>query len=255
MFDEFPKSRPPLPDEIRRIYSEHYKSNREGDTTASSLAQRMESWLHRQVASDVAGMQDSESEPVTLELGAGTLNQLQYEPANRSYDIVEPFTTLYQDSPLLEKVRDTYCDISEVPVSCRYDRITSVATLEHVCNLPEMIARSGLLLADLGVFRAGIPNEGTWLWTLGWKMTTGLEFRLRHGLDYGLLMKHEHVNTAKEIEDVLEYFFREIKCRVFGLSKAISLYRYYECTNPNVDRCREFLKLVVNHPVHENLQR
>jgi hypothetical protein len=67
-----------------------------------------------------------------------------------------------------------------------------------------------------------------------------LEFKLKHGLDYGLFMKHEHVNTAKEIEEVLEYFFKEIKCKVFGLSKSISFYRYYECHNPRIDRCREF---------------
>lgn len=238
MFENFPKMRPTLPKEIQDIYSAHYKSNREGQTTASSLAQRMESWLHRQVASDVVNLQDSAK--VTLELGAGTLNQLQYEPAAHSYDIVEPFTDLCKCSPLLEKVRNIYSDISEVPGSCCYDRITSVATLEHVCNLPEVIARSGLLLAENGVFRSSVPSEGTLLWTLGWKLTTGLEFKLTHGLDYGLLMKHEHVNTAEEIEEVLEYFFKDIKCKVFGLSKSISLYRYYECHNPRIDRCREF---------------
>jgi len=238
MFDNFPKTRPPLPKEIQDIYSAHYKSNREGQTTASSLAQRMESWLHRQVASDVANLQDSAK--VTLELGAGTLNQLQYESTVHSYDIIEPFTDLYKSSPILGKVRNIYSDISEVPNSCRYDRITSIATLEHICNLPEVIARSGLLLAENGVLRASVPSEGTLLWTLGWKLTTGLEFKLRHGLDYSLLMKHEHVNTAKEIEEVLHYFFKRIKCKVFGLSKSISIYRYYECHNPIIDRCRKF---------------
>ena len=200
----------------------------------------MEAWLHRQVASDVANLQGSTK--VTLELGAGTLNQLQYEPTVHSYDIVEPFTGLYKSSPFLGRVRNIYSDISEVPSSCRYDRITSVATLEHICNLPEVIAQSGLLLAENGVLRASVPSEGTLLWTLGWKLTTGLEFRLRYGLDYGLLMKHEHVNTAKEIEEVLEYFFEEVKCKVFGISKSISLYRYYECRNPRIDRCREFAR-------------
>jgi hypothetical protein len=135
-----------------------------------------------------------------------------------------------------------YADISEVPGSCRYDRIISVATLEHVCNLPEVIARSGLLLVKNGAFRASVPSEGTFLWKLCWKLTTGLEFKLRHGLDYGLLMKHEHVNTASEIEEVMKYFFEKIECKVFGLSKSISIYRYYECRSPRIDRCREFCR-------------
>lgn len=238
MFDDFPKLRPSLPSEIAEIYAAHYKSNREGQTAASSLAQRMESWLHRQVASDVASSRGSPK--ATLEIGAGTLNQLRYEPAVDAYDIVEPFTELYKDSPFLGRIRAIYTDITEVPNGNRYDRITSVATLEHLCNLPEVIARSGLLLAAGGVLRASVPSEGTWLWTLGWKLTTGLEFRLRYGLDYGLLMKHEHVNAAEEIEQVLEYFFDQVKCNVFGVSKAISLYRYYECRIPRIDRCREF---------------
>ena len=238
MFDNFPKTRPSLPKEIENIYSAHYKSNRAGQTTASSLAQRMESWLHRQVANDVVNPQNSEK--ATLELGAGTLNQLRYETSVNLYDIVEPFTDLYIGSPFLERVRNIYTDISEVPGSSRYDRITSVATLEHVCNLPDVIAQSGLLLTENGVLHASVPSEGTLLWTLAWKLTTGLEFKLTHGLDYGLLMKHEHVNTAKEIEGVLEYFFKKVKCKVFGLSKSISLYRHYECHNPRIDKCREF---------------
>jgi hypothetical protein len=240
MFEKFPKARPPLPKEIQDIYSAHYKSNREGQTTASSLAQRMESWLHKQVAKDVAG--SPKSERATLELGAGTLNQLRYEPVVQPYDIVEPFTDLYRGSPLLARVRHVYSDISDVPTSYRYDRITSVATLEHVCNLPELVARSGLLLAENGSFRASVPSEGTLLWTLGWKLTTGLEFKLKYGLDYGLLMKHEHVNTAREIEEVLKYFFEEVVCRVFGLSKSISLYRYYECREPRAERCSDLTK-------------
>ena len=76
MFDQFPKSRPPLPADIEAIYSAHYKSNREGETTASSLAQRMESWLHKQVSKDVSGVDAPGLR--TLELCAGTLNQLQH---------------------------------------------------------------------------------------------------------------------------------------------------------------------------------
>jgi len=242
MFDNFPKTRPPLPKEIKDIYSAHYKSNREGQTTAASLAQRMESWLHRQVANDVAKHKDSVKK--TLELGAGTLNQLQYEPAVQSYDIVEPFHDLFKNSSYLGRVRNIYSDISVVPRHYRYDRITSIATLEHVCNLPEVIARCGLLLTESGVLRASVPSEGTFLWALGWRLTTGLEFRLKHGVDYDLLMKHEHVNTAKEIEEVLEYFFKNTRCKVFGLSKSVSFYRYYECRSPSMDRCRDFLRAV-----------
>ena len=239
MLQNYPKTRPELPSAVKKIYSEHYKKNREGKTTATSLAQRMESWLHKQVAT-LSNVSPTFPKS-TLELGAGTLNQLAYEPVCESYDIVEPFKFLYERSPWLSRVRNVYSDISEVGDGSRYDRITSIATLEHICNLPEVVASSGLLLSDNGVFQASIPSEGTPLWALGWKLTTGLEFRLKYKLDYSLLMRHEHVNTAQEIEDVLGYFFKTITHKVFGLTKYLSLYRYYECRHPDLAACSQYL--------------
>jgi hypothetical protein len=238
MFERFPKSRPPLPKEIAAIYATQYKSNREGKTAASSLSQRVESWMHKQVAKDVA---HNSAPKTTLEIGAGTLNQLAHEPELGPYDIIEPFKQLFANSPNLTRVRNVFSDIGEVPLTARYDRITSIATFEHICNLPGVVARAGLLLAPGGNLRAAIPSEGTPLWTLGWKMTTGLEFRLKHGLDYGLLMKHEHVNTAKEIEAVIRYFFRQVESHVFGLSKYLSLYQFYVGKNPELSRCQQIL--------------
>ena len=235
---KFPKTRQPLPPEIARIYVAHCKRNRTGKTPASYLSQKMELWLHRQVAADV---RFDPSDKTTLEIGAGTLNQLLHEPDVGPYDIVEPFRELYEGSSLLSRIRNIYSDIREISEHDQYDRITSIATFEHVCNLPEMIARSGLLLKRKGVFRVSIPSEGTFLWTLGWKLTTGLEFRIRYGLDYGLLRRHEHVNRAKEIENLLRYFFQEVQGKVFGLSKSYSLYQFYACTSPVTGRCREYL--------------
>ncbi|BCS94696.1 hypothetical protein DSLASN_03280 [Desulfoluna limicola] len=239
MFNKFPKTRPRLPSEIEAIYLTYYKSNREGQTSASSLAQKMESWLHNQVAKDLADEQGMSK--ATLELGAGTLNQLQYEPVVGHYDIVEPFKGLYINSSRLERVRNVYSDISNIPEKYRYDRITSIATLEHVCNLPEVIARCGLLLSKNGVVRASIPSEGTFLWAMGWRLTTGIEFKLKYGLDYGLVMRHEHVNSAYEIEAVLNFFFEKVECKVFGISKAISLYRFYTCSRPIIEECQKYV--------------
>lgn len=238
MFDQFPKTRPLLPKKIEDLYSTYYKSNREGKTRASFLAKKMESWLHKQIAKDIIDQPGLRK--TTLEIGAGTLNQLQYEPEVGVYDIVEPFKVLYEESFFLKRVRNVYSDISEVPENSRYDRITSIASFEHICNLPEVAAKCGLILTDTGILRVAIPNEGAFLWTLGWKLTTGLEFKKKYGLDYGLLMKHEHVNTAEEIEKVLEFFFEDIKCKIFGISKSFSLYRFYTCIKPRGEKCREY---------------
>ena len=211
MFENYPKKRIELPDKIRDIYDSHYKSNREGATTASNLASKLEQWMHKKVASDVPQKHNKR----TLEIGAGTLNQLLYEEPLH-YDIVEPYYQFYEDSVFLSKVNTIYTDIDNIDMTSKYDRIISVATFEHVLDLPKVIAKSCLLLNNRGTLRTSIPNEGTFLWTLGWKLTTGIEFRIKYGLNYGDLMRYEHVNSAKEIEEVLSYFYNVNECSVFG---------------------------------------
>ncbi|HMQ04830.1 MAG TPA: hypothetical protein PKD26_13000 [Pyrinomonadaceae bacterium] len=237
MFENFPKVRPELPPEFKAIYAAQYKENREGRSTGSNLAQKLESWMHRKIAADVLSGADQK----TLEIGAGTLNQLEYEKASRPYDIVEPFAYLYENSPQLERVRRIYSDISDVPEGERYDRITSIAAFEHICELPEVVARAGLMLNEGGVLRVAIPSEGTFLWKLGYTVSTGFEFKRKYGLDYEVLMRHEHVNTAREIEEVLSYFFSEISTSVFGLIKAFSIYQVFICRNPHLVRCEGFV--------------
>ena len=233
----FPKTRPPLSPGLQAIYARQYKENREGETAAASAAQRLEAWMHRQVAADVAGG----GVRATLELGAGTLNQLAHEPFTQPYDVVEPFAALFADSPHRGRVRNAYADIAEVPPQAAYQRITSVAALEHICDLPLALARSARLLGEDGVFRAAIPAEGGFLWRMGWSLTTGLEFRLRHGLDYGELMRHEHVNTAAEIEALVRALFEDVRVRSFGLGRQLSLYRFLAARRPRMELAAEWV--------------
>ncbi|WP_372783552.1 class I SAM-dependent methyltransferase [Phenylobacterium sp.] len=228
----FPKTRPPLLPKMQAIYTRQYIENRGGETPAASLSQRLERWLHHQVAADVKGGAGSAA---TLEIGAGTLNQLAYEPSSEAYDIIEPFEELYRDSPLRGRLRAIYADASDVPAGRTYDRITSVASLEHICDLPLVLARAARLLAPGGSLRAAIPSEGGFLWKLGWMCTTGLEFRLRHGLDYGLMMAHEHVNDAREIETLVRALFEDVEVRSFGIGRQLSLYRFLAGRRPRLD--------------------
>lgn len=236
MFENYPKERIELPLKYRKIYSEHYKNNRDGATSASSLAQKMESWLHRKVAKDVLNV----SNKSTLEIGAGTLNQLMYERTN-PYDIIEPFSELYTHSKFKDQINDVYQDIAEIDEAKRYDRITAIATFEHITDLPSVVAKTCILLNGKGTLRVSIPNEGTFLWKIGYTLTTGVEFKLKYGLDYSVLMNHEHVNTADEIEQVLKYFYGKVKCSCFGISRKIAFYRFYECSDPKIEMAKGYL--------------
>lgn len=232
----FPKARPGLPEAYRRIYDEFYYKNREGEYATTSASKRLESWLHRKVAAD----RKEGDQLSTLEIGAGTLNQLPYEPDGGAYDIVEPYAALVERSRFKERIRNRYAALAEVPTDARYDRITSVAAFEHLEDLPATIARAALLLRDGGTLRTSIPNEGRLGWRAG-TMVTGTEFYLRFGLDYQVLMRHEHLNTADEIEAVLGHFFKNNKRSIFGMGKTFAFYRFYESSAPDRARAEAYL--------------
>lgn len=170
----------------------------------------------------------------TLEIGAGTLNQLDYERP-RIYDIVEPFQELYVNAPNLKYVRNIYRDISDIKDE-KYDRITSIACFEHVENLPEMVYHTTKLLKNGGRLCISIPNEGKFLWKFSYTVTTGREFEKRYGLKYETIMRHEHINTADEIEQVLKYYYKNVKVSLFGIGKTFSMFRYFECSEPKRER-------------------
>jgi len=237
----YPRSRPALSPEHLTVYEEQYKINREGATIADGAAQKLEQWMHRKVAA-LAG------DPV-LELGAGTLNHLRFEKGTGSYDVVEPFTALFEGKPELSRIRACYRSVHDTPRENRYHRIVSIAVLEHLTDLPQDMARSATILADGGVFQAGIPSEGGLLWWLGWRFSTGLAYFLRTGLDYGRVMRHEHVNNAQEINQIVSYLFEEVTVLRFPMPlRHASFYTYIEARNPR-RRLAEALLETTSRPV------
>ncbi len=233
LLSTYPRTRKPLPDSHKAIYEAQYRINRDGAQPVEALAQRLERWMHRRVASQRGG-------PV-LELGAGTLNHVKFESESAPYDIVEPFRALFEGRPERSRIRNVFSDISEIPPGDRYKRCISIAVLEHLTNLPSDVAVSALHLEDDGIFQAGIPSEGGWLWWLGWRGATGVSYRLRTGLDYGYVMRHEHVNTANEIVAVVRHFFREVRLSRFPApGHHASFYTYIEARAPDVVKARNF---------------
>ncbi len=230
----YPRRRPPLSPRHEAIYVREYQLNRAGGSPLIRIVNALEGWMHRTISA-------SHQSGTILEIGAGTLNHVPFEPHATSYDVVEPFTDLWRASPLRERVISFYPDLSAVPVTKRYDYILSVAVMEHLTDLPWVTARSGLLLSDHGRFQAAIPSEGGFLWGVSWRSTTGVAYRLRTGLDYGNVMHHEHINTAKEIIAVIRYFFEDVLVSRFPLPfQHFSFYTAINAATPRRDACLRF---------------
>lgn len=234
VISRFPKSRIPLPDAYQKIYEQHYSENRKAATKASKATAFMERWCHRQVAKTSGYVKNG----ATLEIGAGTLNQFNFEKKAGIYDIVEPYSFLFQNSPFLKLVDNIYDDISLIPLEKEYDRIISIASFEHILDLPDVIGRCGLLLKEGGIMSVSIPNEGRFLWKFAYSNTSGKEFFRRFGLKYDVIMHYEHVNTADEIEAIIKYFFQDVSINLCGIGKNFSFYRNYLCRKPDISRCK-----------------
>jgi hypothetical protein len=61
---------------------------------------------------------------------------------------------------------------------------------------------------------------------MAWRYGTGPVFRLRTGLDYAVMMRHEHVNTADEIESCMHYFSRRLDS-ASAANAVLSLYTFF----------------------------
>lgn len=234
----YPKQRPSLNRAEQERYQDEYLISREGTTFATRLAQKAEGWMHRKVTRGAAAS--------TLELGAGTLNHILYEKgieASSVYDIVEPQKYLYEGSELLRYIDSVFSDIRQVKGESCYERIISIAVLEHVCDLPALIARSGLLLTEDGEFCNAIPSEKGLLWEVSWRVTTGLAYRIRTGRPYINIMRHEHVNTIFEIEALIGYFFRSVRVMRYPFPfRHLSLFTCISAKSANKDLCKEYLR-------------
>lgn len=229
----FPKIRPPLPEEYRKRYVSDYRENRQGRVGVARLVATLEAWMHRTIAS-IPGSR-------VLELGAGTLNHIPFEPLVDQYDVIEPFHALWVDSPHRAKVTHFYDDVINVPLTARYDKLISVAVVEHLTALPDIIVQCARRLSNGGSFSAGLPSEGGLAWYCAWRLGTGTVYRLRTGLSYEPIMRHEHVNTAKEIEATVRLFFGDIERRRFPLPFLhTSFYTVLTARNPDLCACDQW---------------
>jgi hypothetical protein len=237
LLGSYPRSGSPLPEPYRDLYLEHIRRSRTGANWLLGIVNGLEGWMHRRVAAAARPAEE------VLEIGAGTLNHVAFEPEAAAYDAVEPIEGLWRGSAHLPRLRAVYGALADVPEAARYDRIFSIAVLEHVRDLPRLVASAALRLHPDGLFQAAIPSEGGLLWGLSWRLSTGIAFRLRYHLTYAPIMRYEHVNSAREITDLLRWLFQSVRILQFPAPALhLSFYRYLECRGPDRSRCESLLQ-------------
>jgi hypothetical protein len=245
LYDSYPRTRPILSAVNQEHYSAEYEKNRTGSGPLFAITSRVEGWMHRAIARTVQDDGGLSELPV-LELGAGGLNHVGFEGDGFPYDALEPLDQLCRESDHFSRIRTLYGSfgsLRKIENETEYGRIFSTAVLEHLVDLPWVVAQSARLLSrDGSIFQAGIPSEGGLGWGLSWRATTGLRYRLKTGGSYSNLMRHEHVNNAREIESVISHFFDVVHVKRFPFPLLHgSIYTYIEATNPIKSNVEEFL--------------
>ncbi len=193
-----------LPDKYLKIYKEFYLDYSHKNNIFRKLAFFFEERFHLLTYKNYPNPQS------ILELGAGNLNHVKYEKNFKYYDVIEPkeFLINASDSFERDKVTNIYSDIGELPENKIYEKIISIGVLEHIEELDYVLEKISYKLTPQGKFLVTIPAEGELLWWLGWRLTTGIGFWLKHKLDYGVIMRYEHVNTASKIIRSLNKYFK-----------------------------------------------
>jgi hypothetical protein len=236
VLEKFPKVREPLSRQTKKIFNKEYLNNRK-----NILSQISESWMHLSIKG-----RNSKKIISSLEIGAGNLNHLKYEGAKNllNYSIIEPKKFLLKDNKDLKIVK-IYQNLNQVKKKSVH-RIISCAVLEHLTDLPKFLVLSSKCLKKKGYQSHSIPCEGYPLWHLAWNIVSGVPFKIRTGLDFREIQKHEHVNNYNEIIALIRYFYKEVKIKFsypFFLTPYLSLYANITFCNPNNKSINQYLKL------------
>lgn len=243
---KYPKKKPPLSNFYIDNYDSFYDNNRNAKSLVTKISSLLERWMHL-----VVSKRHKNKNLRILEIGAGTLNHLQYEGHYQSYDIVEPYEKLYNNSSQISNITNIYKSIYDIPREAKYDVIISVATLEHVEDLPEILVKISALMNNnpSSSVKIAIPSEGGLLWYLSWRFGTGLGFWFKYGKSYKPFMNYEHINTSHEIESLMRYFFKEVSIKRFPFSNLhFSLYTYIEASIPNDENINDYLNGSTHSP-------
>ncbi len=252
ILNRYPKKRIELNDKIKKIYKAYYLYSRSNRGVVKKTFMKFTNWMHLNVAS--GGYVNK-----ILEMGAGNLNHVEFEKFEK-YDVIEPSLFLYNTSENKSLISNHYINLTKLDEE-QYDKIVSVATLEHLINLSYDIAKLSILLKENGSFKHAIPTEGSVLWYLSSRYISGLNFFIRHRLNFDNLLRYEHVNTAYEIEEIIKYFFEDVKIKRFPFNlRQLSIFTYIEAKNPKKKLASEFLNnykceyIEEDFDINENLE-
>jgi SAM-dependent methyltransferase len=150
---------------------------------------------------------------VTLEVGAGLGEHAKYEDLSK-----QDYYCLDYREEFCKELRKVFSPSERVScgdiqkkqewAAATFDRIIAIHVLEHLPDLPAALAEISRLLKPDGVFDVVIPTDGGFAYNLARRISAERFFKKNFKMDYGPIIKNEHVSTYDEITEVLFAKFR-----------------------------------------------
>lgn len=162
----------------------------------------------------------------TLEVGAGLGGHLPFEDVEaQEYHVLESRSQFCER--LAERHPAQYVHHGSIEERQSFpdgffDRIVTIHVLEHLHNLPAALDEIARLLRPGGIFDVVLPTEGSLAYDIARKVSAERMFRRRFGLDYGPIIRSEHVNTYAEVMSLLSGRFRLETARFFPFGVAVA---------------------------------
>jgi len=211
---QWPKIRPALNDEQRRVWEDWYEHFLNHLYTGKF--DRVHQFNHHYaLRSAAAGGK-------TLEIGPGTGAHLDFEDARG----MSEYVGVELRATFSDQIAAKHPNARLVVGDCQqrlnfpdgyFDRVLAIHVLEHLENLPAALTEIRRVLRPGGLFSVVIPTEGGFGYWLGRRVSVQRIFEKRYGQPYAPFIAHEHVNSAREVLAETAPLFRIIHRQFFPL--------------------------------------
>ncbi len=157
----------------------------------------------------------------TLEIGAGLGEHLEYEDLGS-----QDYTCLELRPDLVARLRERFPGITAIVGDCQealpfddghFDRAIAVHVLEHLPNLPAALDQLRRVVRPGGLLGIVIPCDPGLAYGFARRISAKREFERRYGQPYEWFIRLEHLNSPREIVQLLDERFRRVHARYFPL--------------------------------------
>ncbi|MDK2979829.1 MAG: hypothetical protein PWQ55_176 [Chloroflexota bacterium] len=151
-----------------------------------------------------------------MEIGCGQGHHLVYSghPYDHYIGMDHKFNRMQIVSQRPSHPAALNADAFQLPLADKsLDCVLSIYIMEHLRELRAHLLEIRRVLKDNGKLLIALPAEGGFLYSLGRSLTSKPHMEKKYGIDYDAIVHYEHVNTYRQVYQVVSEVFQVTKRR------------------------------------------